>query len=284
MLENYKIWLQDKGKMDNTINLYVQKMKLFIKWYQESYDREFDNKILPLHIRNYRSYLLTVKKLNAKTINNYLSAIKTYCQYLIEKGTIEVNPVIDNYFVDIQNTKISPVKLDNKDFNKLEESIVHYGSKRDIAIFYTLAYTGIRVSELCNIRLNDIIKDELIIYYGKGGKQRIIPLNTTVKEAINEWLKERNKYKYANLDYLFIGERGKMNRATIFKMIREYCHVARIEPISPHQLRHYFCKHSLEKGFNIVEVSMLAGHSKITTTQIYINPSMKELKNKMNML
>ncbi|MEZ0535962.1 tyrosine-type recombinase/integrase [Caldicellulosiruptoraceae bacterium PP1] len=284
-MEDYKLWLQDKGKMDNTINLYIQKVKLFIKWYQESYDREFDNKILPLHIRNYKSYLMTVRKINAKTINNYLASIKSYCDFLIEKGILETNPFNKEYFIDIQKTFTSPVKMDNKDFNKLEESIVHYGSKRDIAIFYTLAYTGIRVSELCNIRLNDIIKDELIIYYGKGGKQRSIPLNTTVKEAINEWLKERYKYKYADtVDYLFIGERGKMNRATIFKMIREYCYIARIEPISPHQLRHYFCKRALEKGFNIVEVSALAGHSNIETTRIYIKPAMKELKNKMNML
>ncbi|MFU0783646.1 MAG: Site-specific recombinase XerD [Thermoanaerobacterium thermosaccharolyticum] len=284
IFDEYITWLQNKGKMESTINSYIKIIERFMKWYFESYDREFDGKILSLHVRNYKSYLMTVKKLNAKTINNNLSAIKNYCDFLIDKGILDANPVIEDYFIDIQDQGVSPAKLENRDFNKLEEAVVHFGTARDIAVFYTLAYTGIRVSELCNIRLNDIAKDELVIYYGKGGKQRKIPLNKTVKESIDNWLKERDKYKYSYLDYLFISERGKLDRTTVHRMIKEYCYMAKIESIGPHQLRHYFCKHALEKGFTITEVAALAGHSRITTTQIYINPSMKELKEKIKRL
>lgn len=284
ILNQYISCLQNFGKSPNTINLYAQKIDAFIRWYVETYGRDLDNKILPLHIRNFKSYLMTIKKLNAKTINNYLSAIKSYCNFLIDKGILDSNPVIDDFFIKIQEPLVSPCKLDNKSFHKFEESVVRYGNARDIAIFYTLAYTGIRVSELINIRLNDIVKDDLIIRFGKGQKQRSIPLNKTVREAINQWLKDRPKYKHNDLDYLFIGERGKLNRSTIFKMIKHYCNIARIEPIGPHQLRHYFCKNALEKGFNIIEVAALAGHSRITTTQIYIKPSLQELKSKMELL
>ncbi|NNG66408.1 tyrosine-type recombinase/integrase [Caldanaerobacter subterraneus] len=284
IFNEYILWLQNKGKMESTIKSYIKIIERFKKWYLESYDREFDGKFLPLHIRNYRSYLMTVRKLNAKTINNNLSAIKSYCDFLIDKGIIESNPVLDDYFIDVQDQGVSPAKLENRDFNKLEEAVVHFGTARDIAIFYTLAYTGIRVSELCNIRLNDIVKDELVVYYGKGGKQRKIPLNKTVREAIDNWLEERKKYKYSYLDYLFISERGKMDRSTVYKMIKEFCYIAKIDPIGPHQLRHYFCKRALEKGFTITEVAALAGHSRITTTQIYINPSMQELKEKIERL
>uniref|UniRef100_A0A7C5Z0M6 Integrase n=1 Tax=Caldicellulosiruptor owensensis TaxID=55205 RepID=A0A7C5Z0M6_9FIRM len=266
-MQEFYNWLLGKGKMENTAKTYIRAVENFLKWYQESYDREFDGKVLPLHIRNYRSFLMTVKKLNAKTINNNLSAIKSYCNFLVEKGIIETNPVLDDYFIDVQEPGISPARLETRDFNKLEEAVVHYGSPRDVAIFYTLAYTGVRVSELCNIRLNDIVKDELIIYYGKGGKQRKIPLNRTVREAIDNWLKERGKYKYSHLDYLFISERGKLDRSTVYRIIKEYCRIAKIEPVGPHQLRHYFCKRALEKGFTITEVAALAGHSKITTTE-----------------
>lgn len=268
----------------STINLYAQKIEAFIQWYVQTYGRDFDNKILPLHIRNFKSYLMTIKKLNAKTINNYLSAIKSYCNFLIEKGILMSNPVSDDFFIKVQESVISPCKLDTKSFRRLEEAIAHFGISRDIAIFYTLAYTGIRTSELVNLRLNDIIKDTLIIRFGKGHKQRAIPLNNTVKEALNNWLSTRPRYKYSDLDYLFIGERGKLNRSTVFKMIKHYCHLAKIEPVSPHQLRHYFCKNALEKGFNIVEVAALAGHSRITTTQIYIKTSLQELKAKMELL
>lgn len=276
--------LQNSPYSQNTINLYAQKIEVFIQWYVETYGRDFDNKILPLHIRNFKSYLMTIKKLNAKTINNYLSAVKSYCNFLVEKGILMSNPVSDNFFIKIQASITSPCKLDSKSFHRLEEAIVHFGISRDIAIFYTLAYTGIRTSELVNLRLNDIIKDTLIIRFGKGHKQRAIPLNNTVKEALNNWLSTRPRYKYSDLDYLFIGERGKLNRSTVFKMIKHYCHLAKIEPVSPHQLRHYFCKNALEKGFNIVEVAALAGHSRITTTQIYIKTSLQELKAKMELL
>lgn len=227
---------------------------------------------------------MTIKKLNAKTINNYLSAIKSYCNFLVEKGILMSNPVSDDFFIKIQEQITSPCKLDSKNFHRLEEAVVHFGTPRDIAIFYTLAYTGIRVSELINIRLSDIVKDNLIIRFGKGQKQRSIPLNQTVREAIGQWLQDRANYKYNVCDYLFIGERGKLNRSSVFKMIKHYCHIAKIEPVSPHQLRHYFCKNALEKGFNIVEVAALAGHSRITTTQIYIKTSLQELKSKMERL
>jgi site-specific recombinase XerD len=284
MLNEYIIWLQNRGKMESTIESYIKIIERFMKWYLESYDSELDEKILPLHIRNYKSYLLTVKKLNAKTINNNLSAIKSYCDFMISKGIIDTNPVIDDFFISIQKDTASPPSLDDRTFNKLKEAVVRYGTARDIAIFYTLAYTGIRVSELCNIRLNDITKDELVIYYGKGGKQRKIPLNKTVREAIDKWLEEREKYKHSDLDYLFITRKGKLDRTTVYLMVKEFCRIANITPVGPHQLRHYFCKHAQESGFTAVEVTALVGYSGITVKQMHINPSMQELKEKIEKL
>ena len=142
-----------------------------------------------------------------------------------------------------------------------------------------MAYTGTRISETLDIRLQDInlTTREIIIRNGKGNKQRTVYMNDKVVNSIKEYLKDR---KETDLDYLFVSNKGnKLDRTVINKMFNKYS-----DTITPHQLRHFFCTNALENDFSIHEVAYLAGHSNIHTTLLYTNPNENEMKDKMNRL
>ena len=154
------------------------------------------------------------------------------------------------------------------------QRILKDGDRRLYAIATLLGYTGLRISEALNVKLDDINLEtkELIVRKGKGEKQRIVYLNTKIINAMREYLKERNVESV----YLFLSrESDKVDRSVINKSFKKYS-----KDITPHKLRHFYCTHALESGFSIHEVANLAGHSSIQTTMIYTNPSRKKMKDK----
>nr|WP_245233269.1 tyrosine-type recombinase/integrase [Paenibacillus maysiensis] len=114
-----------------------------------------------------------------------------------------------------------------------------------------------------------------VLRSGKGDKQRTVLLNQKVIQALKDYLEVRKKHKYTDSPYLFLSNKGaKLSRMTANNMFQKYSHLAELEQVlSPHDLRHYFCSHALENGFDVHEAAHIAGHSNIHTTLIYTNPS-----------
>ena len=142
---------------------------------------------------------------------------------------------------------------------------------------------GLRVSEITNLRLNDIDIDEgFIRIKGKGSKERIVPLGSVAKNILNRYLMEvRPKLvKKMNTDYLFLNWRGgRLSRVSVWKIIKFYARKAGIKKeISPHTLRHSFATHLLNNGADLRSVQELLGHSSIATTQIYTHLNYEKLK------
>ncbi len=146
-----------------------------------------------------------------------------------------------------------------------------------------LAYTGLRISEALNIKMDDFDLDgkECIIRTGKGDKQRSVMLNSKVITAVKEYLKVRSNISTANgSNYLFVSRKNKkLDRTTVNRIFKKYSN-----SITPHQLRHFFCTNALEKGMLAHEVANQAGHSNIHTTLLYTNPDKKKLIDKMERL
>ncbi|MCK5592399.1 MAG: tyrosine-type recombinase/integrase, partial [Candidatus Pacebacteria bacterium] len=154
---------------------------------------------------------------------------------------------------------------------------------RDRACFELLYATGMRVSELVDLKLKDVdFKLGIIRCFGKGQKERIIPLGGYASSAIVEYLEKGRgrQLKDKQSNYLFISKFGlKLNRRRIWKLIKEYAILANISKrISPHTLRHSFATHLLEKGADLRIVQELLGHSNIATTQIYTHMNKDKLK------
>lgn len=145
---------------------------------------------------------------------------------------------------------------------------------RDRAMLETLYATGLRVSELCGLAIDDVnLRDGFLLARGKGSKERIVPLGAMAIDRLEAWLAAGRAalLKGRRSRHLFIGPKGmKLTRQGFWKLLRRHARQARIDkPVSPHKLRHSFATHLLERGADLRSVQAMLGHSDIATTQIY---------------
>lgn len=283
-LENFKSAMEEQGMSRNTINTYLIHFKEYLNWFESSYDIPF-KKLYKVNILEYKAFLKNIKKvgkdlhpLDAKSINVKLSALSKYRDLLETENMID----FDSLYIRVQTSAVAPTDLTKNDVEQFRQSILQSDDRnswRNYAIVTLLMYSGIRISELVNIKNIDIdiINSELKISDGKGEKQRIVILNKKIIDAIFEY----KKHSLSTRTYLFEVSPGKsMNRSTINKIFNRYSDV-----ITPHTLRHYFCSSTLGSGnFTINEVAAMAGHKDPRTTLKYANPSKNIMKSKLDNL
>lgn len=289
MLVEFETFLATQNKSQNTIDGYIRAIKDFFTWFSQTYNKE-PQKLMKLNVDEFRSFLQTVKRQDAKTINYKLSALKKYNEFLVDRGIQSDIVITKNMMIKVQQEYASPATLSEKEVNQLRQTILENGSKRDLSLVNLLAFTGLRISEALSIKLIDcqgiFQTHELLIRNGKGNKQRTVYPNDKVLNSLRDYLNERSKFKTASeSDFLFVSNKNpQLDRITVNKMFHNYCKIAKIPNITPHQLRHFFCSNALEKGFTVAEVASIAGHSNIHTTLIYTNPNRKKMIEKVNSL
>jgi site-specific recombinase XerD len=155
-----------------------------------------------------------------------------------------------------------------------------HGNKRNLAILQLLRHTGLRVGELCNLRLGDVTiserKGEVLVRGGKGTKDRTIPLNNDVRRAVEAYKQVRPRVAD---DRLFVGQRGQPLRPQgVQLVVRKYARRAGLPEVTPHVLRHTFAKHVLDAGEDLATVQRLLGHERLETTAIYTQPTARDLE------
>lgn len=282
-LELYADNLINEGKSKNTIEGYKRNIILYEKWFREKYHRSF-NQLHRENILQYKEHLKNEKRYTAETINNKISSLRSFNDFLIKKNIQSEWAIITDDYIQIQNDLLSPFRIDISEIESFIQAVLESGNKRDYAIVMIFAYTGIRISELTAIQLNDfnLESQDLIIRDGKGEKQRSVILNKKTVRAIKNYLNVRNeKYKKAKgSPYLFVSQKSKlMHRSAVNRMFGNYS-----VDITPHELRHFFCTNALAKGFTLLEVKEMAGHDTIRTTEKYLHPSKQEIKDKTDRL
>ncbi|RDU34711.1 transposase [Neobacillus piezotolerans] len=284
MIDLFTDYLKKEGKSENTIASYRQSVGGFLKWFDESKGLNF-RKLHRENVREYISFLKTVKNSKPKTINTKVNALVKFNEFLIESGMQEEMVLTKKDYVKVQQQYASLAKVEFKDVEKFRQMILDSGNKRNYAIVSVLGYAGLRISEALNLKMNEfnLISREILVQDGKGGKTRTVFMNDKVKTALQAWLKEREKRGIDN-EYLFVSNRNKrLDRTTVNRIFNEYSEKLGKE-ITPHDLRHFFCSHAIRSGLSVHEVANQAGHSNIHTTLLYTNPSKEELINKMNQL
>jgi integrase/recombinase XerD len=283
-MDLFKRYLQEEGKSENTIKGYVQSVSGYLKWFDESKDIEF-KKLHRENVREYISFLKTVKAAKPKTINTKVNALVKFNEFLIEVKVQEDLVLTKRDYVKVQQQFASLAKIEFKDVERFRQLILDSGNKRNYAIVSLLAYAGLRISEALSLKMNhfNMTSREILVQSGKGDKTRTVFMNDKVKTALQSWLKERDKQGIEH-EYVFVSNRNKrLDRTTVNKIFKEYSEkVGKL--ITPHDLRHFFCSHAISKGMSVHEVANQAGHSNIHTTLLYTNPSKDELINKMNQL
>jgi integrase/recombinase XerD len=279
-LQQFILYLKNESKSNNTINGYVCDIKDYNRWFNDSYGKDFTI-LHRMNVLDYKCYLQNIRRNNAKTINHKLSSLRKYNQYLKSKDIQDSIVIEIDDLNKIQQEYTSPTDVTELEVKQFLQSLLESGSKRNYALGVILAYTGIRISEALNIKLDDydLRSGECLIRNGKGNKQRSILFNSKVVNVIKEYVKSRN-CQNADCEYLFISRKKKsLDRTTVNRFFNNYSN-----KITPHQLRHFFCTNALEKGMVVHEVAYQAGHSNIHTTLLYTNPDKKKLKSKMELL
>ena len=271
--ENFKNYLKlERGLSLNSIKSYEYDLNLFKNFIQSNKMSDTPFNCKPETVKNYLYNNLSNKKSRSQARS--ISAIKSYFNYLIFEGHIKKSPISD-----IESPKLEkklPEVLTELEIEKLIKSFdlqQNFG-QRNRTIIEVLYGTGIRVSELVNLKLSNIFfKESIIKIIGKGNKERFVPLGNIATNEIRKYLKIRDKSiidsKFS--DIVFLNRHGRgLTRSMIFKIISDsYKRIGLDKKISPHTLRHSFATHLLKNGADLRTIQIILGHESITTTEIY---------------
>ena len=271
--ENFKNYLKlERGLSTNSIKSYEYDLNLFKKFIESNHISDTPVNCRKETIRNYLYNNLSNKKSRSQARS--ISAIRSFFNYLIFEGYIKKSPISDIELPRLE--KKLPEVLTELEIEKLIKSfnIKENFGQRNRAIVEVLYGTGMRVSELVNLKLSNIFfKENIIKIIGKGNKERFVPLGRVASNEIREYLKMRDNLIIDSkfLDIVFLNRYGRgLTRSMIFKIISDgYKRIGLNKKISPHTLRHSFATHLLKNGADLRTIQIILGHESITTTEIY---------------
>ncbi len=271
----------ERGLAQNTLESYGRDLRQFQAYLQES-KIDFMKDLNRSTILTYLNSLQTNGKATS-TISRNLAAIKSFYQYLVRERYLEKDPAahLESPKLEKKLPKVLSVH-EVEELLKQPNALLPAGL-RDKAMLELLYATGIRVSELISLNISDVNLDMgYIKCYGKGSKERIVPLGSIAAKCAQDYLnKGRPKlvrtYEEAAL---FINHHGnRLTRQGFWKIIKKYAQEANIiKDITPHTLRHSFATHLLENGADLRSVQEMLGHADISTTQIYTHVTRNHLK------
>ena len=271
----------EKGLSKNTIEAYSHGLSRFLNHLKGKGVEE----ILDVDKFHVRGFLLALKKKNLapKSIVRNLVAIRTFFRFLIEEGILEKNPV-----EDLESPKVAKTLPEILSLKEIEQILEQPNlstplGMRDRAMLEMVYATGMRVSELTHLPTHQVnLEGGYVLLYGKGSKERIVPLGSEAMKRVTLYLNESRGIlaKGKESPSLFINRSGKgMSRQGFWKNLKEYARKAGLRKrITPHLLRHSFASHLLEGGADLRSVQMMLGHVDISTTQIYTHVTGERLK------
>ncbi len=268
LISNYLDFLKNiKGLSENTTNSYQRDLKKFSKFIEASNVNGF--KSLTEEICSAWIADLFQNNVSARSIQRHISSAKGFFNYLKKNGLISSSPF------ELINSPKSPSHLPNILSPEEVSQLLNFKpknsqEKRDMAIIELIYSSGLRVSEAVNSNLSDLEDDKNFLrVLGKGSKTRLVPVGRYAKNAINDWIIEREKLLTKD-DALFVNLRGsRITTRSVQERIKNIALMQGLPPVNPHMLRHSFATHLLESSGDLRSIQELLGHSSLSTTQIY---------------
>ena len=265
----------EKGLSQNTVKAYEADILAFTNWIKENTKLKLKD-IKEENINKYISYLFELN-LKSSSVNRKISSIKSLYMFLVKKNILKNSPV--NEVISPKQEKYLPFSMSEDEVDKLLNSPKPSNKieKRDKAMIEMLYATGMRISELVNLKITDIDTQRCVVkVLGKGSKERLIPFGEAALESLNAYLSDREES--TSKEIFLSNRRTKISRIAFWHRIKLYLSRENLKhSISPHTLRHAFATHLLNRGADLRSVQLLLGHSDLSTTQIYTHIAKQRL-------
>lgn len=277
MFELLSLYLEfielEKGLSSNSIEAYRRDIEIFLEYFSTKTNLD------EISRHDISNYIRSLKENNyaITSITRKISSIKSFFKWACTTNYAKNNPA---QLIELpKRPKKLPKVMTLKD---IEEILSHDLSKLEVVILELLYSCGFRVSELVNLKMTDInLKARYVLCFGKGSKERLVPIGEKAITKINEYLPERDfiiKKNKLDTKFLLLHENGRLvTRQDIYNLVHSQGEIIH-KNISPHTLRHSFATHLLENGADLRVVQELLGHSDVATTQLYTHISKKRLK------
>ncbi len=265
----------EKGLSQNTVKAYKVDLLAFMSWITDHTNSDIKN-IKEDSINKYISYLFETK-LKSSSVNRKISSIKSFYLFLIKKSIVATSPISE--VMSPKQEKYLPSSMSEDEVDKLlnsPDSNIKI-EKRDKAMIEMLYATGMRISELVNLKITDVDMQRCVVkVLGKGSKERLIPFGEEAYEALNNYLSDRDES--SSKEVFLSNRKTKISRVAFWHRIKFYLVRENLkQTISPHTLRHAFATHLLNRGADLRSVQLLLGHSDLSTTQIYTHIAKQRL-------
>ena len=284
MEKQIKLFLEflqnDKKLSDNTLQSYKRDIVQFMEYTEKN-----NINYLKIEQEDIQKYLKSLEKLNKKTstISRNLASIRSFYQYLLRTKKVKIDPTESIGSPKIE--KKAPSVLSAQEVELLLEQPKNVDLKgiRDKAMLEFAYATGMRVTEIISLYLEDVNIEEGYVVCKNGSRQRNIPLGSLSLEALKEYIKNARPIlvKDEKVKELFVNINGKkLTRQGFWKIVKYYKEQAHItKDITPHVLRHSFATHLLQNGADLKAIQTMLGHSDISSTQVYMQFQNENLKN-----
>jgi integrase/recombinase XerC len=278
-LSSFLSVMEGRNLSQRTIRAYGADISHFLSWLQFQYPMGIaPDEVLTSDIDDYLHQLASQKLMGVSRLRK-LSAIKSYFTFLKQRGLISTSPASD--VRSPKREQRDKVWLREDEYNKILVRAAH--DPRDFALLQVLLQTGVRVSELCELEISDVdfYGNELLVRFGKGNKQRRIPVAKKAVDALKRWLKVRDELSPPPpTDHLFLNRYGQpFSDRGIRKLVAKYGKAAELtKRTTPHVFRRTFGTQKLIKGYPLPKLQKFYGHAKPSTTMGYVDMTMLNLK------
>jgi len=277
----YQYIQSEKRYSIHTVAAYKSDLSQFGDYLTATYGISADTDISYSMVRSWLASLID-EGLTSRSVNRKLSTLKAYFRFLMKEGLISSNPVSKAVSLSIPSRLPAFASVSEME-SILYTTIVDddFGIRRDLLVIEILYNTGIRLSELINLRLQDVDRGSMTIKVtGKRNKQRIIPVTRQLTGLIDEYLKMREPLVKSGVREIIVTDQGKKAYPVfIYRKVKHYLTLAGVRGVkSPHLLRHTFATHMLNEGADLNAIKEILGHASLAATQVYTHNSIEKLK------
>ena len=282
MLDRFKRYLLlERGFSDNTREAYLRDVRQFFEFINSEGLGVCEVTLEDLHRFTWQLHDVGI---SARSIARIHSGLRSFYSYILLEGMIETNPtaLLESPKKGVRLPEVLSTAEIDSILSVIDLSLLE--GQRDKAVIELLYSCGLRVTELCNLKMHDLFLEEgFMRVVGKGNKERLVPMSPKAVKELGLWFATRNIIlpKAGEEDYVFLSVRRRqhLSRITVFHNLRLYAERAGIKKtISPHTLRHSFATHLLEGGANLRVIQAMLGHEQISTTEIYTHIDRSMLK------